>query len=125
MTFYNSNFKLELVSWEAVGSKRSANASRPPEVTCLQKLMYFAGLHLGDCTPERKYIVLHMMSYCPLTRRQWMVLISVFLCHFLSCGIGYALGIYYLPIIEVFQMSYGVTAWISSLTIASLCLGCK
>ncbi len=56
-----------------------------------------------------------------LSLYQWTILMSVFLAHFLSCGISYCLGIYYLPILEVFQQSHGVTAWIGSLNTATLC----
>ena len=51
----------------------------------------------------------------------WLIVTSSFLVHFLSCGICYAIGVYYVVVLEVFEESYGVTSWLGSLCLGTLC----
>ncbi len=52
----------------------------------------------------------------------WLILIAVFSAHLLTCGISYRLGVYYLPVLETFEKSNGITSWVGSLNAAVLCV---
>ncbi len=51
----------------------------------------------------------------------WVVLGSAFLANFFTVGFSYAIGVYYLEFLHVFDESKGLTAWIAGLHYGTLC----
>ncbi len=53
----------------------------------------------------------------------WVVCFVAFVSHLLTVGFSYAIGVYYVEFLEVFNESKGTTAWISALNYGVLCCG--
>ena len=51
----------------------------------------------------------------------WIVCAAAFITHTLTVGFSYAIGVYYVEFLTVFNESKGTTAWISSLNYGCLC----
>ena len=51
----------------------------------------------------------------------WIVCAAAFITHTLTIGFSYAIGVYYVEFLTVFNESKGTTAWISSLNYGFLC----
>ena len=51
----------------------------------------------------------------------WIVCAAAFITHTLTIGFSYAIGVYYVEFLSVFNESKGTTAWISSLNYGFLC----
>ena len=50
-----------------------------------------------------------------------VVVATAFIAHFLTSGMAFSVGVYYVTFLEVFGGGSGLTAWIGSLNFGSLC----
>ena len=50
-----------------------------------------------------------------------LLTVVTFIAHFLTCGVSYSIGVYYVTFLDVFNESNGVTSWIASLNTGTLC----
>ena len=50
-----------------------------------------------------------------------LLTVVTFIAHFLTCGVSYSFGVYYVTFRDVFNESNSVTSWIASLNTGTLC----
>ena len=50
-----------------------------------------------------------------------LLTVVTFIAHFLTCGVSFSIGVYYITFLDAFNESNSVTSWIASLNTGTLC----
>ena len=56
-----------------------------------------------------------------LSGSPWLLIPTAFLIHFITSGVSYSIGLYYVTFLEVFGETAALTSWVGSLNYAALC----